>query len=106
MPPRSINNTTQAWCFLKPRLRGAWWRIEASFPTGLPDVFGFYKRHTHWIEIKVGADKIRAGQQILEDEANRERVLIWQACITRDGMLTWRTRGVMVEPPPFFHFLK
>jgi hypothetical protein len=99
---RSINNTTQAWDFLKPRLRGSWFRIEANFPAGLGDAFGFYNRHTHWVEIKVDKDQPRPAQIIMEDEARKHSVPIWQAHISRSGVLQWRQHNVQCLPPPFF----
>jgi hypothetical protein len=83
-------------------LRGTWWRVEANFPIGLPDCFGFYDRRTHWVEIKVGRDKLRPGQEIFADAAFDQRIPIWQACISRDGFLQWRQYDAQCLPPTFF----
>lgn len=40
--------------YLFPRLRGWWRRLEAIYPDGVPDSFGFYYGETHWLELKVG----------------------------------------------------
>lgn len=42
------------WEFIRPRLKGTWWRLEAITPDGLTDALGLWNQSTWWCELKVG----------------------------------------------------
>jgi len=75
------------WGYLKPRMRGKWWRLEASCPDGLTDSMGLWQGQTHWLEHKIGRPSVqllRPAQRTFALEC-RDHGVPWYACFGYRG---------------------
>lgn len=92
-----IIDTADAWAHILPTFRGGdWYRIEANFPFGLFDAFGFWNGQTWTVEIKTERDRIRPAQELMAQAAAKNSVVIWRVFVMRDGRVSWYPRR-----PPF-----
>jgi len=80
------------WRKLVPRLRGRWWRLEAVYPAGMPDVFGFHDGRVHFVELKIGVPaigKLRPHQLDFLYDCARHDIPYW-TCFGHRGNICWR----------------
>jgi hypothetical protein len=102
-----VKTEAHVWLHLRTRLRGKWWRLEAITPPGVPDVFGFYKGQTIWIELKVGkpdAKRLEPGQYAFICDCLKDGVPVW-VVFAHNGVLKWFNGlpyGDPVSAPSFY----
>jgi len=96
------------WKHMRPRLLGRGWRrLESRTSEGLPDVVGFYKGQTIWIELKVGTPTIKRlepGQYDFICDCLAEGVPVW-VVFAHNGVLKWYPGLPFGDPfrdPPFY----
>jgi len=103
-----VKTEKHLWEYLRPRLQGRGWRrVESGTSPGVPDVFGFYRGQTIWIELKVGkpdAKRLEPGQVAFITECLSEGVPVW-VVFAHNGVLKWfngMPYGDAVSAPSFF----
>jgi len=95
-----IENEAQLWKLIEPRLVGHWRRIEVVYPVGFPDVFGFYKGETHYIELKIGRPalkKFRPKQVEFLQNAERRGIPAWSCFGYKGRALFFKSTRVDAE---------
>ena len=96
------------WDRISPSLIGRrWTRLESRGTTsGVGDAFGFFRKETHWIELKVGRPSmtaLRSSQHDFIIDCVASNIPVW-CCFEHNGRLFWYQGLPVGDPitPPFY----